>query len=287
MTDNNELPSGNPRIGPTAHFTAQAWRRAGFDEADLFDTWLGRLGYDAAWAGSLPLRLLRQPAGYALPNLHLRHHWLEQRLDAIAPGLVVEIGAGLSPRGLVYARRHPHMQYVEVDLPNMVAAKKRRLRTTPLPDNYRLETLDLLASDFVAAARALARPGDGPCVVITEGVVDYLSFGHRRMAWEQIAALLASIGGGHYLLDLHVHARLREFGLFTDAMFAVLEGVTGHGFHHNLFDTTDEALALLRQSGFSDAAVLETTALDAGELPVPPRGRFFELIEAQVQPIPQ
>lgn len=277
-----DAPRGNPRIAPTAHFTAQAWQRAGFAGADLFDTWIGRLGYDAARTGLLPLRLLRQPAGHFLSYLHLRHQWLEDRLEALAPGLVVEIGAGLSPRGLIHARRHPETHYLELDLPDMVAAKRRRLHATPVPDNYRIEPLDLLAPDFAKTAWRLARPGNGPCVVITEGVVDYLSFADRHTAWQQIAALLRDAGGGHYLLDLHVHARIREFGISANAMLSMLEGLTGHGFHHNLFATIDDALGILRECGFDDTAVLDAESLDAGDLPVPPRGRFFDLIEARV-----
>lgn len=280
MTHATEPLRGNPRIAPTAHFTAQAWRRAGFAGAELFDTWLGRMGYDSARVGLLPLRALRQPAGQFLTYLQLRHQWIEQRLDALAPGLVIEIGAGLSPRGLIHARRNPDTYYLELDLPDMVAAKRRRMHATALPDNYRLEALDLLAPDFADAVLRLTGSVQGPCLVVTEGVVDYLSFVDRRAAWKQIAALLRQLGGGHYLLDLHVQARIRAFGLSTTTMLAMLEGLTGHGFGPNLFSTIDEGCDVLRAAGFDDAAALDTVALDAGELPVPPKGRFFDLVEA-------
>lgn len=284
MTRTNQPPRGNPRIGPTAHVTAQAWRRAGFPGADLFDTWLGRLGYDAASAGLLPWRLLGHPAGNGLAWLRLRHQWLESRLTALRPSLVIEVGAGLSSRGLTQARCHPELAYLELDLPGMVAAKRRRLHATPTPDNYRLETLDLLSADFAVSAWQLARAGDGPCLVITEGVVDYLSASDRETAWTHIAALLRQAGGGHYLLDLHTSARLRRLGLPVGIMLNALNRLTGHDFGGNLLATTDEAIETLRRCGFDQAAVLNPAALDSGGQPVPASGRFYDLIEATIEP---
>jgi hypothetical protein len=33
------------RIGPTAHYTADVWRVAGFERAELFSTWQGAALY--------------------------------------------------------------------------------------------------------------------------------------------------------------------------------------------------------------------------------------------------
>lgn len=283
MAADTQRPRGNPRVAPTAYFTAQTWYRAGFAGAELFDTWRGRLGYDAAEAALRPLRLLGQPAGHFLDFLRLRHQWLEQRLHTLAPALVVEIGAGLSPRGLVYARSHPGATYLEVDLPDMVAAKRRLLRGTTLPDNYLLHAVDLLAEDFADTAWRLVRPARGPCLVITEGVTDYLDFDEKRLAWTNIAALLRRAGGGRYLLEIHPRERFRGFGPPAAAFLLLLGRLTGRGFARRLFRTTAEAVDALRACGFDAAEALDTATLDAGTFQVPRTGRFFDLVEARVE----
>lgn len=256
------MPRGNPRIAPTAHFTAQAWVREQFPNSALFDTRTGRVLFGGT-------RLLLGVAGPVLAPplrhhhqyLFIRHHVFEQRLRELAPDYVLEIGAGLSPRGLTFAEQRSDLTYVEVDLPHMVEAKRACLRGRRLPPNYHLTSVDLLADSFAAAVPVLPRPGDR-IVVITEGVIDYLDMNEKRVAWRNIAGFLAAHGGGHYLLELHpreLYARWDRGARFFLSMLGVL---VGRSFRHRLFETLDDALAMLRDCGFSDAAALDAAALN-------------------------
>lgn len=277
---------GNPRIAPTAHFTAQVWHRAGFAYADLFDTWTGRLGYEAARSMLASLRLWSSPAGHGLDFLRLRHQWMEQRLRALKPALVFEIGAGLSSRGLALAVEQPQITYVELDLPAVVASKRRYLGAVSCPPNYRLQALDLLAEDFGPRAAALADTPCQPCVVVSEGVCDYLDFADKNRAWRHIAALLRAAGGGHYLLEVHPRTALRAFGPSAGAILELLACITGGDFEQRLFANVDDALDTLMRCGFDAVTVVDPASLSPGSFPVPERGRFFELLEARVEPPP-
>ncbi|MDN5937358.1 MAG: class I SAM-dependent methyltransferase [Salinisphaera sp.] len=272
---------GNPRIAPTAHFTAQIWHRAGFANAAQFDTPVGRLGY-RTWQGlRLPLGLMSPAATHLVDFLCLRHQWLDQRLRALNPGLVFEVGAGLSGRGLTLAAERPALCYIDIDLPAVVASKRARLSKQICPPNYQLQALDLLDSEFAAQAMALAAAARGPCVVITEGVCDYLDFDAKRLAWRHIAELLRVAGGGHYLLEMHPRSALRLFGPPAAAVLELLGWVTASDFRQRLYPTVEEGVAELASCGFAEVEILDPDTLDAGRFQVPPQGRFFDLLEAR------
>lgn len=275
------MTSGNPRIAPTAHVTAQTWRRAGFPGADAFDTWTGRVGYDALRLGLMPMRWLGQPAGHFLAFLRLRHHWIGQRIRQQAPDLLFDVGAGLSARGLTLARAFPAMRVVEADLPGMVVVKRRRLAGVDLPANYRLVPADLLAEDFGDSLRTAAGHARGTAMAITEGVTDYLGFADKPRAWANLHGLLSGFGGGTYVTDINPRARARTLGLAVPLFLRMLGQLTGGDFGDRLFEHEQDAAAALEQAGFTDAQVVDVAALDNGGLPVPETGRFFELLEAR------
>src|SRR5262245_40633167 len=123
------MASDSSRISPTAHYTSFVWYRAGMSHKVLTSP-LGR---------ALHLALLHMNVGYerlgSRPHLDrsplARHrrigHLLEGEIAAGRVGQVIEIAAGLSPRGFTFAKRHPDLHYIEADLPDMAETKRRRL----------------------------------------------------------------------------------------------------------------------------------------------------------------
>src|ERR1700716_2463835 len=101
-------------ISPTAHYTAYVWYRNGLSDAALV-TPMGRFFHAAL---RLPNAMVRA-AGLADldANLLARHRAPDELLErAVADGRVaqvVEVAAGLSPRGARFTRRHPELRYVE------------------------------------------------------------------------------------------------------------------------------------------------------------------------------
>ena len=69
--------------------------------------------------------------------------------DAIRPGhvgQVLEVAAGMSPRGWRFTERHPDLVYVEADLPDMAARKRAALERIGRPATHRVVELDALAA---------------------------------------------------------------------------------------------------------------------------------------------
>src|SRR5688572_7525842 len=114
------------KIGPTAHYTAYVWHRLGMPHAEHFAT---RKGAALFWG----FRLGGEWIAAAIPGmpsmsqyLAQRHLAIEHALSEHAPDLIVELGAGLSRRGVTWAVDRG-VRYVEVDLPHMVDAKRARI----------------------------------------------------------------------------------------------------------------------------------------------------------------
>ena len=273
-----ETIAGNPRVSLTGYATASAWAHFGFEHAQWFSTLRGRALFLPMHLGCRALRTVAPAPGAFTETLYWRHYWFSEWAKSQAPGLAIEIGAGLSTRGIAYAQRHADMHWVDYDLPDMVRAREKMLAAHDLPANYTLEAGDLLAPHLGAA---LAAPNNARVIAMTEGVTDYLDRDEKQRAWQAIASLLKRLGGGRYLLEVHPRDRIERFGPAARLVLDALRRISGRDMLDQLCADTDEAIALLKSSGFANARVLpESELADAGRAP-PPAERAFALIEAE------
>ncbi len=127
--------------------------------------------------------------------------------DALAAGIdcVVNLGAGLDTRP--YRLDLPaSLHWVEVDLPPLIAAKNAQLAAeTPRCRVERLG-LDLRAPGFAAALRARLPPAAGAVLLISEGVIPYLTA--ERAA--ELARELRTLPGVRCWLQDYENAGLRR-----------------------------------------------------------------------------
>ena len=269
-------------MGPTALYTAQAWRAGGFMHAELFDHPLGRLMYTVSGAGQRLLRpLLPAYAKDFHAYLRLRHHAFEARMERLAPDLIIEIAAGLSPRGLTYASRWPEVQYLELDLPNMVAVKKARMKRLSLPANYRLASTDILADDFVDKL-PIKPTVDQKLLVITEGLTDYLSMAEKQRAWSNVIALMQLASpGSRYLFESWPAERVLPDNAMGQAGLQGLSLLVGRSMGENLFANAADVAGALQQAGFESVVRQDLHSL-AQALGVDPRHCPFLLYECAV-----
>ena len=272
---------GNQRIGIPAYFTSHAWVEAGFEHAHLFETRQGRLMFKA-------LEPLAPLFGFLGPAVRLHNEYLfvrhfahEARLRQISPSCIVEIGAGLSPRGIAFASADPDLRYIEMDLPNMVAAKRRALGGFQLPPNYFLGTTDLLGEDFFESLPEKPRAGDRVAVV-TEGVTDYFNMAEKRTAFTNICSLLRAHGGGHYLLDIYARENFPRLHFLTNAFIKTLGQMVGRSFDDQLFERVEDACGFLVSCGFDKARELDLAELNTSAFQPPVEHCTFRIVEAVV-----
>lgn len=273
------------RIGPTAHYTAQVWYRHGLSHAAL-STRTGRLLH-----GILrPVNRAYERLGHRTLDtmLLVRHQGidrlLERAVDSGAVGQVIELAAGLSPRGMRFARRYRDkgLVYVESDLPAMAAHKRRLLDDAGLRGpGHHVVALDALATggpeSLAAVAAAHLDPARGTAI-ITEGLLAYLDHDALAGLWQRIAACLAGFPRGTYLSDLNLrddaHSAIVLETVHVLVYLLTREQVTLH------FDHPDAAAAALRQAGFGAVTIHEPAALgvalDGSDTGRPPVVRLIE-----------
>jgi O-methyltransferase involved in polyketide biosynthesis len=263
-------------ISPTAHYTAEVWRRHG-----LSHPWLatreGRAMFDALH----PLmRVSGALGGPSLENYLLARHLaidavLERAIERHGISRVVEIAAGMSPRGWRFANRYgDRLTYVEADLPAMAERKRRALRRIgSLSADHRVRDVDVLREDGPVELAAELDPARG-LAIVTEGLLGYLPTPVVVGLWQRFAETLAPFAAGRYISDLHLGSAtsplVRVFRVGLGAF------VRGRVYLH--FDQAADAEERLRACGFATAAVRPAARL--AELPVGSRGSMAHILEA-------
>lgn len=255
----------------------------GFPNAEYFDTRTGRLLFGALHGAAGRLRKILPSLSWHEQFLYIRHHAYEARLAAIAPDYVLEVGAGLSPRGLTLSQANPNLVYVEVDLPHMVTAKRSRLARARLPHGYHLHAGDILSPGFAESLPVLPARGDR-VVVLTEGLTDYLTMEQKRRAWSSLAEVLMRAGGGTYLFEVYTKRALERYPLSTGLALEALSLLIGARMDQRLFRDASEAIELVRSVGFDSATVLSLDALNPSRHRPPMSHCYFDLVEASVLP---
>jgi O-methyltransferase involved in polyketide biosynthesis len=244
-------------ISPTALYTGTVWRRHGLSHP-AFATLPGQ----ALWTGLLaPRRTLELLGAPHLDAMLLaRHHaidtLLEEAIDGGEISQVIELAAGLSPRGWRFATRYGSaLTYVETDLPGMARRKRELLEGAGLTSpGHRVRVLDAFDADGPDSLAALAGeldPDQGTAV-ITEGLINYFPTSDVIRLWGSIAENLHRFPRGLYLSDLHLD-RGRDTTTRT-AMTLISAFVRGNVHLH--FADEAEAIETLRRAGFDDAELL-------------------------------
>lgn len=222
---------GHHKIGPTAHVTAYTWYQLDMPYAQLFATRDGAAMYWAFRAATEPaVRLFKFIS--LRDYLEFRHRMMEATLERLDPDRIVELGAGLSRRGITWALDRG-VRYTEIDLPHMSAAKREMLERGPgrvqravREGDLELRSTDVLAPSFAAELAGLLEGAARP-VVVSEGMIDYFELGDRATLLHNIAAGLRQAGGGHYLTDVQRGDRQAKYGPGPAVLRGAIKLATG------------------------------------------------------------
>jgi O-methyltransferase involved in polyketide biosynthesis len=168
---------------------------------------------------------------------------------------VIEVAAGLSPRGWRFTERYgERLTYIEGDLAGMAARKRRALEQMgSLDGRHRVVVLDALRDDGPESLAAITDELDlgGGLAIVTEGLLGYLPWDAVAGIWRRFAAALERFETGRYISEIHLASvadlQVRAFRVLLSAF------VRGRVYLH--FDTPAEVMDALRAAGFASAAV--------------------------------
>jgi O-methyltransferase involved in polyketide biosynthesis len=248
--------SGSEAISPTAHYTGEVWARNG-----LSHPWLTTPEGRAMFAALQPVMNASAAVGGPTLETYLlaRHRAIDVLLtraierDGITQ--VLEIAAGMSPRGWRLGLRHAGaIDYWEADLPDMAQRKAAALRRIGvLGEHHHVVELDALRRRGSGSLDELVReldPARG-LVVITEGLLGYLTTPGVLDLWERLAQALDAFPAGRYISDIHLGSVQSPI----IRLFRVGLGAFVRGSVHLHFADAADAEVRLRLSGFARAGV--------------------------------
>jgi O-methyltransferase involved in polyketide biosynthesis len=270
-------------ISPTAHYTGYVWYAHG-QSHDAFATSQGRLMYQALRGPNLVARAIGQPSleGMLLARHRLIDLLLARAIDAGEIGQVVEVAAGLSPRGWRFARRYgDKLTYVEADLPGMLANKRAVLAElggeSPHHRTMEIDALADTGDHSIDAVCATLDPTQGTAI-ITEGLINYFERPIVDGMWARFARALSRFPHALYLSDLIVQDGNRG-PLVTG--FSWLLSAFVRGKTHIHFDSAAAAEAALSRAGLpGDVLDPRDYARDLPDLEIAGASRV-KIIQAQ------
>jgi O-methyltransferase involved in polyketide biosynthesis len=229
-----------------------------------------------------------------------RHSLIDLRLkEAVDSGKVtqiIEIAAGLSPRGVRFKKLYGNkVKYIEADLPDMALLKESIFvrNSNELFGSSEDRKPAVVAVDALTRTGALSlnsimkqhlSPSEG-IAIITEGLVNYFNETSLRTIWENIAWELKTFGaaGGVYLSDIHLrtlsdtstgdgnpHARRTK--IFMNLLSAFVQRSV-----HLHFSGSDAAQEALHRAGFASGVLLHAKDFLHEE----PREGYFTSVGAE------
>lgn len=224
-----EQHSKHASISFTAHYTGEMWQKLGLSHPAL-----------ATQKGKQLHQLLSPIEWFANTffgvttnkTLTARHQLMddvaEKFISQYPNAQVVEIAAGLSPRGWRFLQKHPDISYTEIDLPAMSALKQEKATNLPKPiPNF--QALDVIQDDLQNFFHQLDK--SRPILIITEGLINYFSL--------EVLAKLANKLANHIKDFEHNMWVTENYPLSTSASY------------NRLVTVASKALGKLTKSSFS------------------------------------
>jgi O-methyltransferase involved in polyketide biosynthesis len=190
------------------------------------------------------------------PQLEARYKLINRLIAKNESTQIVELAAGLSPRGLI-ATKDKGVTYVEMDLPAMVGEKQtiidgltRRGAVTP-SKNFHLIAGSALEFADIASVKQYLDIRE-PVTIVNEGLLRYFSLDEKAKIARNIRSILETQGGAWITPDITTKAFLKE----QDATVAPGQvqqamNLTGRDFHENRFEDVTHAQQFFEKLGFA------------------------------------
>lgn len=246
--------SKHRHISFTAHYTGYIWYQMGISHP-AFATKKGKslatfLNPIESWAE-------KYVGGSMRTTLKDRHTILDQRLVKLIeqyPDLqVLEIAAGLSPRGWWFRSHYPNIVYRELDLPDMAATKQEALQQIgdSQPD---VLSADLFTEHFKTAFDVF--DPKRPLVVISEGLINYFDKTVLQQLIQSIAHYGAVFPEFYYLTDIYPEPIKHKLAKLIWNSSKLLKVISRSAFSFH-FTTPIEIQLFFQQAGFKSVNVFQ------------------------------
>jgi O-methyltransferase involved in polyketide biosynthesis len=196
-----------------------------------------------------------------------RYWSIDQLLQEINPGNILELSSGYSLRGLDRCTREA-VHYIDTDLPEVIAMKQEVMQKIAPGEVLKgqLELLPLNALDEAAFNAIAGLFASGPVTIVNEGLLMYLNMEEKKQLCNTIHSLLKKRGG--YWATADIYAKRSP-----ELQFAIPKNSSEAAFHEkhhieeNKFDSFEAAAAFFDEQGFE---IVKEASIDFKTLSVIP-----------------
>lgn len=272
------------RISISAHYTGYVWYKNGLSDARFITP----MGVAANILFTPTNAILKRLAGahidtFLLQRHRMLDHLLTQLIEEEGIEQIVEIASGLSPRGFRISEKHPHVSYLETDLPDMAARKALLLNKLDRPVRHGIRSCNILDTQGPDSLQSVLGElnKDKKTVVISEGLVNYFQLTVIREVWSRLAKNLKAFPDAYYLTDLYPN--LTEHPSYRYVKFAQkMVGLLTRGEWPLHYDSEQQIKEGFLQDGFNKVAVFDpSNHCDQLDLPADGKESLVRLIKAK------
>jgi O-methyltransferase involved in polyketide biosynthesis len=199
-------------------------------------------------------RLTPEDLHFYAPIFEARYKSIGAMIRRIAPRQVLELGAGLSPRGLTLSA-DPRLFYVETDLEEMIgekrallAALQRRHRLEPR-NNLRQVAANALDPGQLLAAANYFKAGQR-LLIVHEGLLQYFSASETEHVARNVRELLDRFGGMWITPDFSIKSDSDNIPDEQKRFRRIIAEATERTLYNNAFDSLEHLREYYRGLGF-------------------------------------
>ena len=187
------------------------------------------------------------------PEIEARYKLTNKILDNLNIKQIVEIAAGYSSRGLIYAEKG--YEYIEMDLEEVAKNKDRLLRDiASIPCNLHIESGNALNyEDFEKCEKFLNK--DREVAIINEGLLRYLTFEEKRIVAKNIYNVLKKYNGVWITCDVTPKKFIQKQNDFMPNFNNNLNVVTSRNNLTDRFENIEHINKFMKDIGFNSVEI--------------------------------
>jgi O-methyltransferase involved in polyketide biosynthesis len=182
------------------------------------------------------------------PEIEARYKLANRLLDKVGAQQVLELAAGYSSRGLVYAQKG--IKYVEVDLESVCQNKINAIESfMRVPDNLHIVSGNALEiGDLNECKKYFDK--EKPLAIINEGLLRYLTFDEKKIVAQNVYKLLSEFGGAWVTCDVTPKNFLKNQDKNLPSINKNLTSLTNRNSINDRFEDKEHIIKFFGEIGF-------------------------------------
>jgi O-methyltransferase involved in polyketide biosynthesis len=182
------------------------------------------------------------------PEIEARYKLANRLLDKVGAQQVLELAAGYSSRGLIYAQKG--IKYVEVDLESVCQNKINAIESfMRVPDNLHIVSGNALEIGNLNECKKYFDK-EKPLAIINEGLLRYLTFDEKKIVAQNVYKLLSEFGGAWVTCDVTPKNFLKNQDKNLPSINKNLTSLTNRNSINDRFEDKEHIIKFFGEIGF-------------------------------------